>query len=61
MECKAITKESGYYFKVVKKVMEELEKYIKEGWRPQGGINVTYDSDTETFCATLLIINEKDE
>ncbi|MCI8361597.1 MAG: DUF1737 domain-containing protein [Clostridia bacterium] len=59
MQCKAITEESGYYFKVVEKVMEKLEEYIKEGWRPQGGINVTYDSDIEKFYATLLIINEK--
>lgn len=61
MQCKAIVKESGYYYKVVKKVMEELDNYMNEGWKPQGGIDVTYNTDTEEFGATLLIIKEEDK
>lgn len=44
------------YSKNLSKLQDQVNKIAKEGWKPQGGITIGYDSGTQVFYQTLFKI-----
>lgn len=36
-----------------------VNAYLKKGWEMQGGVSLTYDSQTETYSAAQAVIKER--
>lgn len=40
------------------KLVEQVNQYIAQGWKPQGGVTLAIDQGNWTYCQAMVILDQ---